>query len=325
MRRVWQLEICASIAGALLQLLRQRISFLKMKMRRLGIFVVCLASCSTPNTKPHQPEPSAARPSPTPTASIRSLPSPTPSRTTLPSPAPSRSTVPAPSPAPALSKKTPPPAASPAKGEPKKEREATPVQGPKLPEALAEIERTYQLKKTITASFKQISKSASTGIEKNSTGFIKIKQPNMIRWEIVEPDKSLLVSDGKKFWFYTPPFEAGENGQVIVKKTATTQSRLAHLLIAGSFSSSLVSKEVELKASDSNQFQLIPKKGAAGTVKSALIEIDPVRKRIVRVVLDHQDGNRAEISLNQIELGKNLPDSDFRFIPPPGTVTLDPN
>lgn len=194
-----------------------------------------------------------------------------------------------------------------------------------LPEELVTIEALYKESGTVTANFTQVSRSAATGIEKTTFGKIQIKQPNLVRWETTDPDPSLLVSNGKKFWFYTPPFDASDGGQVIIKKASQVQSRLAHALIAGAFSQSSVSREVRFEKRSKYQFLLIPKPGRAGTVKSALIEIHPKDKRINKVILDHRDGNHAEILLQRIELGAQLPDSVFQFVPPKGTIVIDPD
>jgi outer membrane lipoprotein carrier protein len=194
-----------------------------------------------------------------------------------------------------------------------------------LPDELIAIEALYKESGTVTANFTQVSRSAATGIEKTTFGKIQIKQPNKVRWETTDPDPSLLVSDGKKFWFYTPPFDASDGGQVIIKKASQVQSRLAHALIAGAFSQSSVSREVRFEKRSNYQFLLIPKPGRAGTVKSALIEIHPKDKRINKVILDHRDGNHAEILLQKIELGTPLQDSVFQFVPPKGTIVIDPD
>ena len=133
------------------------------------------------------------------------------------------------------------------------------------------------------------------------------------------PDPNLLVSDGKKFWFYTPPFDEGEQGQVIEKKTSEVQTKFAHALLSGSFS---IARNMKVKQEKPSRFALIPKKGTAGTVIRAEIEVDPGEKLIKKVILSHRDGTRSEISLSAIKLGEPLEDRLFNFVPPPDTDVI---
>jgi outer membrane lipoprotein carrier protein len=191
-----------------------------------------------------------------------------------------------------------------------------------LPALLQEVERRYSRAATLKAEFSQMNESASLGTKKNSSGEIMFKRPNKMRWETTSPDKSLLVSDGHKFWYYTPPFDESEHGQVIEKSSSQVESRLAHALLAGSFSASAHDMKIEQK-SDS-EFILHPKKGTAGTVLKATIEIDPELKLIKKVDLVHRDGNRSEVTLKNIQLGPSIADSEFVFKAPANTDHLHP-
>lgn len=185
-----------------------------------------------------------------------------------------------------------------------------------LPLLLKEVEKKYSKSETLEADFVQINETKTTGQKKKSTGVILFKRPDKVRWETHTPDKSLLVSDGKTAWHYTPPFDEEENGQVIIRKAAELNTRLTHALLSGRFSSA---KDMEILDKGSNRFILLPKRGSAGTVKEAEIEIDPAEKVIRKITLEHKGGNRSEITLTKVELGKNLPEPLFHFEIPPNT------
>ncbi len=185
-----------------------------------------------------------------------------------------------------------------------------------LPEILQEIEKKYADAGTLAAKFTQVTESATLKSKKKETGMIMAKRPDKVRWETVSPDANLLISDGKRFWFYTPPFEEGERGQVIERKASEVQSRVANALLSGSFSS--VGK-VQPKGKSGSEFTLTFRPGTAGTVQKAEIHVNPEKKLIEKVVLEHRGGNRAEISLTDIELGRKIPDEGFRFVAPPNT------
>jgi outer membrane lipoprotein carrier protein len=166
------------------------------------------------------------------------------------------------------------------------------------------------------AEFTQVNDVAALKTKKTSSGVILVKRPNKLRWETHRPDMSILVSDGIHFWFYTPPFDEGEHGQVIERRSSEVQSRLANALLSGSFS---IAREMKIKQESPSKFSLTPRTGTAGTVKRAEIEIDPALKIIQKVILEHRGGNRSEITLSKIILGKPIGDEIFVFIPPPNT------
>lgn len=188
-----------------------------------------------------------------------------------------------------------------------------------LPEELLVIEKKYLAAKTLEAEFTQRDEVKLTGAKKESSGVLMIRHPDHFRWETLKPDKNLLVSDGRRFWFYTPPFEAGERGQVIEKKTAEVQSDLANALLAGAFSKI---HDVKIEKLSATKFKLTPADGVAGTVKIAELEIDPARSIITKLRLEHAGGNKTEITLGNVKLAGKMADAYFTFVTPPATDVI---
>ncbi len=82
-----------------------------------------------------------------------------------------------------------------------------------LPPALSRVEQEYAKAGTLHANFTQKVWNESLQEEKISTGILILKMPNKFRWEIRDPDPLLLLSNGKKFWFYTPPMDSTDKGE----------------------------------------------------------------------------------------------------------------
>ncbi|WP_420920553.1 outer membrane lipoprotein chaperone LolA [Photobacterium phosphoreum] len=55
-----------------------------------------------------------------------------------------------------------------------------------------------------SANFTQKVTSPDGEVLVNGTGDLSIKRPNLFRWKTKTPDESLLVSDGKTVWYYSP-------------------------------------------------------------------------------------------------------------------------
>lgn len=189
-----------------------------------------------------------------------------------------------------------------------------------LPLILQEIEKKYSQAGTVKAEFVQDTLNTLTARRKVTSGKIFAKRPSKVRWETLKPEASYFVSDGVKSWYYVPPFDATEPGQLIEKKAAETQSKLANALLAGSFST-VKGLKVQQKSSDS--FLLIPKKGTAGTVQEALVHLDVPKKLIKKISLLHRGGNRADITLEGVELGAKLGNELFVFVPPQNTQRVE--
>ncbi|OFZ22704.1 MAG: outer membrane lipoprotein carrier protein LolA [Bdellovibrionales bacterium GWB1_55_8] len=188
--------------------------------------------------------------------------------------------------------------------------------GTSLPEQLKKVEENYTKGKTVRARFSQINESAATKNKETTSGVILFKRPKKFRWDTQKPEPHLLVSDGNMIWSYTPPFDETEPGQLIEQKASKIQSPLAQTLLSGAFSAA---KGMKIERLGPASFRLFPKKGTAGTVARATVDVDPVRFVLRKIVLEHRDGNRAEIVLTEVELGVSLEDSLFHFTPPPNT------
>lgn len=191
-----------------------------------------------------------------------------------------------------------------------------------VPELLLEVEKKYSTSKTLVADFTQIIKKPSFNRQTTRTGVLKFKRPDKMKWETLLPesDQNIMISDGVTFWYYTPPFDSTESGQVIEKKSAEVQTRLAHTLLSGAFSQA---KDMRLKQTGPFEFSIDFKKSSAGHFKRANLIIDPVKHLIKKVILNHSDGGQTDITLSKIQLGTALSDEEFHFKIPPNTDRLE--
>ena len=180
-----------------------------------------------------------------------------------------------------------------------------------LPLLLQQVQAEYQKVAGIQAQFSQITEIKSTHQVKKAKGRVWIKRPNKLRWETLEPDPNILVSDGRVYWFYTPPFDESERGQVIIRKSAQVQTQFLNALLSGTFD--FGKGKVAIEEKSKNTYLLRPKPGTAGDVSSAEIEIDSARKTISKVNLVHVSGNQTRVQLEDVVLTSKLDEALFRF------------
>lgn len=190
-----------------------------------------------------------------------------------------------------------------------------PVEG--LPALLARVEHQYERLGTMTASFRQSVVSASGTFSKKpkeSSGTIKVRYPDQFRWETIKPDPTLVVSDGKSFWQYTPPFDSSEPGQVIEGSARRFRNTLAGALLAGNFRSL-----VPIRDLGDERYEVLPKRGTAGAVKRVEFTVDPQQLVMTGLTLIHADGTTTSIELSDIKAGATVEDREFQFVVPPNT------
>lgn len=75
---------------------------------------------------------------------------------------------------------------------------------------------------TFQVNFEQTFTSVINNKVRNGKGLITYMYPGHLRLEVLEPDsdKSTYVSNLNQSWYYTPPFDSSEKGEVIVNKNS---------------------------------------------------------------------------------------------------------
>ncbi len=188
----------------------------------------------------------------------------------------------------------------------------------KLPSELSVVTKKYSTSKTMTARFEQKIHNASLNTEEVSEGRIFIMRPNLFRWETHTPDPSILTSNGKKAWYYIPPFRAGEAGQVTVKKASEIPSKLAINLMAGRVEEA---GEFAIETKGPNEFKLVPL-ALGGDLAHIELVLESQTKLVYKVHLITRSGNRTEITLKDIQLSPKLSASMFTLQIPKGTEVI---
>lgn len=70
-----------------------------------------------------------------------------------------------------------------------------------------ELSHRLSLNDGFSAQFDQEVVSPEGESISESKGKVDIARPSLFRWETIEPDENMLVSDGKTLWYYTPLVE----------------------------------------------------------------------------------------------------------------------
>jgi outer membrane lipoprotein carrier protein len=188
-----------------------------------------------------------------------------------------------------------------------------------LPSELRGLESRYKKSTAMTARFEQIIHNSSLGRDESSKGRLYIMRPNLFRWETFAPEPSILTSNGRYAWYYTPPFREGEAGQVTKRDAKTIPSKLAVQLLAGRIEAA---GKFDISPIKDLEFRLVPLE-KQGDLDHIELILESQTKLVYKIRLISKSGNKTEITLLDVDLAPRLSKSMFTFQVPPGTEVIE--
>lgn len=193
--------------------------------------------------------------------------------------------------------------------------------------SLEHLQTAYKTNASLEADFLQEVYQASLGRTKTSKGSLKLSKPNLARWEIYEPEASVMVSNGHKLSYYTPDARGKGKGQVIERKSAELAKQPLFRILTGQ--SALgeefrIEKSAEVPGGEAGEkwTELVLKpKAKMGDIVTVQLKVDP--KYLIReLITETETGNKTKITLQNQVLGAKLPPALFEFKPPADTEVL---
>lgn len=190
------------------------------------------------------------------------------------------------------------------------------------PFSLKRIERNYQKSGSVQADFEQEVFQATLSRTKSSRGKLLISKPDKVRWEIYAPEKTVMVSNGRKLYYYSPDAGVDGKGQVIVRPAKLLARHAVIQILNGSIpmDREFKLKKVEKQAKGVRLVTVAPKKQLSDIEQVEMV-VDG-KSRIIGLTLQHHSGNRTKIRLKNLKLGDKLPTTLFEFKPPEGVEVL---
>lgn len=196
------------------------------------------------------------------------------------------------------------------------QKKAAPATGP----SLTKLQETYKQTGSVAADFTQEVYQASLARTKTSKGNLKLSKPGLVRWEVAEPEASVMVSDGRKLSYFTPDARGKGKGQVIERKAAELTRQPIFRILTGT---APLDKEFSLKSQEAlpeGAGWLVSLKPTKEMNDLALAKIRVNSKYLIEeLILENNNGNTTKITLQNQTLGAKLPGALFQFKAPPGT------
>lgn len=164
----------------------------------------------------------------------------------------------------------------------------------------------------LSAQFVQHTFDGKGVVLQTQKGLMKLKFPNMFRWQSTEPYEQLLVSNGKTLWQFDQDLE-----QVTIQKLDQRLSATPALLLSGSHKD--IAKEYDVyaeKMQAEHHFVLIP--------KSKDVLFDRLRFEFLangglnRMVIKDETGQKTIIRFLSSKYESSLAAKEFEFEVPDG-------
>ncbi len=187
-----------------------------------------------------------------------------------------------------------------------------------LTKVLINLHKNYDNVTSFKAEFKQISFFKSVNSVQEFKGILYLKKPDKMKWDYISPEPQLIVSNGKKIWYYYPKDNQVNVG--ILSKN-NKEKNLIFMLLDG------ISKVEEqfnmklVKGKDNKHFfylQLTPKNPNT-LFDKIILTIDRSNFFIKKSYIFYLSGDIAKLILEKTYLNIKLKDTVFNFKAPPGS------
>ncbi|WP_040372667.1 LolA family protein [Desulfovibrio oxyclinae] len=190
------------------------------------------------------------------------------------------------------------------------------------------IQKRYDTLETFQGRFEQVLTNAATRQSETRTGYIWYRQPSLVRWVTMEPEKEVLVIGEDVAWDYfeedLTAFKYSVEGLLDSKTILRFISGKANLQEDFLVKTQWVGEEEVRKewGDELTILQLTPKEPEPGMVQ-AYIGVEPETALLRRILIVDFMGNANDVSLLDVEVDREIPESKFAFTPPENVVVED--
>ena len=182
------------------------------------------------------------------------------------------------------------------------------------------VDRHYNTLATREADFTET--FAGGGVSRSESGKLWLKRPGRMRWEYRQPREKLFVTDGKQAWFYVPGERQAR--RTPLKQLDDLRSPLAYLLgrtqLEKEFKGLSLASDLKPETTGNQVLRGVPRHMAG--VTQVVLEVAP-DGRFSRIVVEGEDGSKTGFRFTNQRENAPIPDTRFRFAPPPGVETLE--
>ncbi len=172
------------------------------------------------------------------------------------------------------------------------------------------------LPNSFNLTFEQKLKSSLSGKFILSKGSISYLRPNNIKIIMGKPDNIIFVSNGKKTWYYVPPFIEGEAGEVTISTGNDNILVNIFRLLNNGLSKNKIYNVTRLKQTVKLDFY-----SKEFIVKDILLRFKGNKefKNIFSMDINYRDKKQITLKFIKMTINNNIKKSDFIFNIPKNT------
>ncbi len=175
-----------------------------------------------------------------------------------------------------------------------------------------ELSQRLDKNQSFSADFSQTVTSPEGEVLMEGKGHAQIARPSLFRWQTSEPEESLLVSDGKTVWYYSPFVE-----QVTILNQEQATAQTPFVLLTRNFASDWANYTV---TQQQDSFTLVPI-ASDTTVGTFQIDIN-AQGQVQAFQVIEQDGQRSRFTFSHFSR-QTIDKSVFSFTMPQGVDVDD--
>ncbi|SFC35665.1 outer membrane lipoprotein carrier protein [Kushneria avicenniae] len=168
--------------------------------------------------------------------------------------------------------------------------------------------------KTYSADFNQQIASGGGSLQ-NASGHMWLSRPGRFNWEVSDPYRQTVVSDGQKVYLYDPDLE-----QVSIRPLDQRVTHTPALLLSGQASELTENYNVSRRQQGTTEFFALSPRSNDTLFES--LELVFNNERLSGIDLTDGTGQRTEISFRNIEVNPDISQSQFQFKIPEGADVM---
>ncbi|MBF0207197.1 MAG: outer membrane lipoprotein carrier protein LolA [Oligoflexia bacterium] len=187
---------------------------------------------------------------------------------------------------------------------------------------------------TFQAKFEQSFTSIINNKTRTGNGTLSYQYPGHLRFEVTSPntEKSIFISNPDNSWYYTPPFDEDEKGEVLVQKS----NKMFIVNFFDALKGGLVDNTHYTVSTVSGNIPIYhitfrPKTARKIGIKSANISFDgkvenksdATFSKIKSIEITYQDDKKVLLLLSELKEDTVFASNHFEFKIPPNTKVVD--
>lgn len=183
-------------------------------------------------------------------------------------------------------------------------------------DAVARVDAQLAGLATFTAEFVQIVRDRDGELVDRSSGTFSLARPNRFRWDYRHPYEQTIVADGKRLWLYD-----ADLAQVTVRVLEAGLGSTPAMLLsgAGRIGDAFVSAGIERDGART-WYRLTPKEGGSD-FELVSLAFDGTGS-LAAMQLRDKLGQTTQVDFARVQRNRELDESQFRFVPPPGADVI---